>query len=112
MYSKELLKGTLSPIILSLLSENGKMYGYEIFMKVKDLSDGKIILKDGSLYPILQKMHKEGLLTFEEVSIGKRIRKYYYLTAQGEQKKRDCLAELKDFMNTINLVVFQSYKTT
>jgi PadR family transcriptional regulator PadR len=112
MYSKELLKGTLSPIILSLLSENGKMYGYEIFMKVKDLSDGKIILKDGSLYPILQKMHKEGLLTFEEVSIGKRIRKYYYLTAQGEQKKRDYLAELKDFMNTINLVVFQSYKTT
>jgi hypothetical protein len=34
------------------------------------------------------------------------------LTAQGEQKKRDYLAELKDFMNTINLVVFQSYKTT
>jgi len=111
MYSKELLKGTLSPIILSLLSENGKMYGYEIFTKVKELSDGKIIIKDGSLYPILQKMNKEGLLTYEEVSIGKRIRKYYFITAEGEKKKRDYLEELKDFMNTINLVVFQSQLT-
>jgi DNA-binding PadR family transcriptional regulator len=111
MYSKELLKGTLSPIILSLLAENGKMYGYEIYTTVKELSDGKIILKDGSLYPVLQKMHKDGLLTFEEVAIGKRVRKYYYLTAHGEQKKRDYLAELKDFMATINTVVFQSYQT-
>ncbi len=37
MYSKELLKGTLSVIILNLLAENGRMYGDEIFKRVKDI---------------------------------------------------------------------------
>jgi hypothetical protein len=47
MYSKELLKGTLSAILLKLLAENGRMYGYEISQKVKEITDGKIQLKDG-----------------------------------------------------------------
>jgi len=38
MYSKELLKGTLSVIILNLLSEKRRMYGYEIFQQVKERS--------------------------------------------------------------------------
>ena len=108
MYSKELLKGTLQPIILSMLSETNKMYGYEIFTKVKERSDGKIILKDGSLYPVLQKMSKDGVLQFEEVHIGKRVRKYYFLTAKGSEVKRDYLQELKDFLETINELVYKS----
>jgi len=44
MYSKELLKGTLSVIILKLLAERGKMYGYQITQLVKQLSDDKILL--------------------------------------------------------------------
>ncbi len=106
MYSKELLKGTLSVIILNLLAENGRMYGYEIYQKVKELSDEKILLKDGSLYPALQKMAKDGLLSFQEEYIGKRVRKYYYLTPQGEKEKVVHLEELKDFMNTLNKIVF------
>ena len=106
MYSKELLKGTLSAIILNLLAENKKMYGYEIFQRVKELSDGKILLKDGSLYPALQKMTKDGILSYQEEFIGKRVRKYYYLTPEGEAEKARCLEELKDFLATLNKVVF------
>ena len=40
-------------MVLKLLEENHKMYGYEISQKVKELTDGKILLKDGSLYPAL-----------------------------------------------------------
>ncbi|MFD2565353.1 PadR family transcriptional regulator [Aquimarina rubra] len=106
MYSKELLKGTLSVMILNLLSEKGRMYGYEIFQQVKERSDGKILLKDGSLYPALQKMKKDGLLTSEEEYIGKRVRKYYLLTPKGEEKKVTYVEELKDFMMTLNNVIF------
>ncbi len=106
MYSKELLKGTLTVMILNLLAEKGRMYGYEIFTKVEELSDGKILLKDGSLYPALQKMTKNGLVSFEEEYIGKRVRKYYSLTPVGEEKTVDLLAELKDFMLTLNKVMF------
>src|SRR5215204_5666280 len=87
MYSKELLKGTLSAIILKLLAENERMYGYEISQHVKALTEGKIHLKDGSLYPALQKLTADGLLSFKEEYVGKRVRKYYYLTRKGQKEK-------------------------
>lgn len=111
MYSKELLKGTLEVIVLQVLSEKGKMYGYELSQMVKEATDGKIHLKDGSLYPALHKMTKDGILTFEEVSIGKRVRKYYKLTAKGEEQKQTLLDEMKDFIQTIEKVIFKEFKT-
>jgi PadR family transcriptional regulator, regulatory protein PadR len=106
MNSRELLKGTLSAIILKLLSEQEKMYGYEMSLKVKELSGGKILLKDGSLYPALQKMTSDGLLSFKEENVGGRVRKYYYLTKAGHKKKIAYVEELKDFLATINKIVF------
>ncbi len=109
MYSKELLKGTLEVIVLQVLSEKGKMYGYELSQMVKEKTDGKIHLKDGSLYPALHKLTKDGILTFEEVSIGKRVRKYYKLTAKGEEQKETLLQEMKDFIKTIESVILKEF---
>jgi len=110
MYSKELLKGTLSAIILKLLDGDERMYGYEISQRVKELTGGRILLKDGSLYPALQKMTADGLVTFEEEYIGKRVRKYYRLTKKGQQERVEYLKELKDFIETINKIVFPELK--
>ena len=82
------------------------MYGYQIFKRVKELSDEKIVLKDGSLYPALHKMTKDGLLSYKEEYIGKRVRKYYFLTPKGETEKVRYLEELKDFLATLNKLVF------
>lgn len=108
MYSKELLKGTLEVIVLQILSEQGKMYGYELSQMVKQKTDGKIFLKDGSLYPALHKMTKDGILTYEEVNIGKRVRKYYKLTPKGETQKDSLLAEMRDFIQTIEKLIFNN----
>jgi DNA-binding PadR family transcriptional regulator len=105
MYSKELLKGTLSAIILKLLAENDKMYGYQIAQKVKELSDNKILIKEGSLYPALHKLKDDGLVNIETVNIGKRIRRYYSLTAKGEDVKKDKISEIEDFIATIRNVL-------
>jgi DNA-binding PadR family transcriptional regulator len=110
MYSKELLKGTLSAIILKLLSEREKMYGYEMSQQVKELSGGKILLKDGSLYPALQKMTSDGLLSFREETVGGRVRKYYYITKKGLKEKTVYVDELKDFIATLNKIVFPELK--
>ena len=112
MYSKELLKGTLTAIILNLLAENGRMYGYEIFQMVKERSDGKILLKDGSLYPALQKMLKDELVNYEEEFIGKRVRKYYALTSKGKVEKVAYLQEIKDFISTLEKVINPQFRTT
>jgi len=106
MYSKELLKGTLSAIVLKLLSEQKRMYGYEISMRVRELSEGKILLKDGSLYPALQKMTHDGLLSFKEEQVAGRVRKYYQITKTGQERKAAYVEELRDFIATLNKIVF------
>jgi len=102
MYSKELLKGTLKTIVLSLLSRQGKMYGYEITQHVKEATDGKIQLTEGALYPLLHRLEAEGLLKTEKVNIGKRVRKYYKLTKDGTTKAAQLVDEFKEFSATIN----------
>ena len=111
MYSSELLKGTISAIILKLLAEQERMYGYEISQKVKEITAGKIVLKAGSLYPALQKMAADGLLSYKEESVGRRVRKYYYLTKKGHKEKLEYLEQLRDFISTINKVVFPELKS-
>jgi PadR family transcriptional regulator PadR len=54
-----------------------------ITQRIKELSDGQILLTEGALYRTLHKLEAEGLLKTEVVNIGKRIRKYYSLTAEG-----------------------------
>ena len=105
MNQTELLKGTLSTIILKLLEERGKMYGYEITQCVKSLSDDKILVKEGSLYPALHKLEADGLVTTEEVYIGKGVRKYYTLTQPGKSATKESVDELIDFLNTIHAII-------
>ena len=83
MYTSELIKGTLKTIVLNLLKENNKMYGYEITQRVKELTAGKILITEGALYPTLHALEKNGELETEEEYMGKRVRKYYKLTEQG-----------------------------
>jgi DNA-binding PadR family transcriptional regulator len=102
MYSPELLKGTLQTIVLSLLADKGRMYGYEITQHVKDRTEGKIQLTEGALYPTLHKLEAEGMLTTEKESIGKRVRKYYKLTENGNRQANDRVAEFRSFSETMN----------
>ena len=104
MYSKELTKGTLQPIILKLLSESDKMYGYEITQKVKDLTRGKIDISEGALYPILHKLEADGILDTEKVYLGKRVRKYYTVTGSGKKVAQEVTNELNDFIATLSMI--------
>ncbi len=104
MYSKELTKGTLLPIILKLLSQSEKMYGYEITQKVKELTRGKIDISEGALYPILHKLEADGILDTEKVYIGKRVRKYYTVTGSGKKAVQEVTDELNDFIATLSLI--------
>ena len=105
MHSPELLKGTLQTIILKVLKDHGKMYGYEITQRVGELSDGRILLTEGALYPSLHKLEAEGLLKTDIVNIGKRVRKYSTLTADGKAIAKDRVSEFLDFIKTMSSVL-------
>jgi len=92
-----LLKGSLITIILKLLSENDKMYGYEITKKVQELSHGSLKLTEGALYPSLHKLEADGLLDVSIENIGNRSRKYYSLTKKGKKESVEKLKELNKF---------------
>ena len=105
MHSSELLKGTLQTILLKVLKDHGKMYGYEITQRVKELSEGRILLTEGALYPSLHKLKSEGLLKTDIVMIGKRVRKYYTLTTEGKGLARERVSEFVEFIKTMGNVL-------
>ena len=105
IYSSELIKGTLKTIILKLLADNKRMYGYEITQKVKELTSEKIQITEGALYPTLHALEDDGLVSTETEYIGKRVRKYYKLSQSGQTKAQEKVSELADFMETMKFLL-------
>lgn len=105
IYSTELIKGTLKTIVLKMLSDNKKMYGYEITQHVKEVTKDKILISEGALYPTLHALETEGLLKTEIEYIGKRVRKYYTLSPAGKSKAKEKMNELTDFINTLTFLL-------
>ena len=105
MISNEFLKGTLKTIILHLLTENNRMYGYEITQQVKKLSEGKVQLTWGALYPTLHKLEADGLIISEEYKIGKRVRKYYRLTPEGNEASVNKVEEFAEFVRIMKEIL-------
>lgn len=101
MSNSKLYKGSLTTIILKLLKECDKMYGYEITQKVKQLTKGELNITEGALYPALHKLEAEGLLEVEIQEVGNRFRKYYKLTESGVKETVNKLEELERYIQTM-----------
>jgi PadR family transcriptional regulator PadR len=103
-FDREFLTGTVTVLILSLLSER-EMYGYEILQEAERRSAREFQLKEGTLYPALHNLEHSGLLkaVWRAGESGPR-RKYYSLTAKGRrhaQSKRRQFEMLSALMRTI-----------
>ena len=82
--SKELMGASSILIILSIL-EQGDTYGYDIMARVRNLSDGRIAWKEGSIYPVLQKLKvKKMIRSYWDLKKNTRPRKYYTITKLGK----------------------------
>jgi len=105
MSNSKLYKGSLTTIILKLLNEHDKMYGYEITQKVKALTKGELKITEGALYPALHKLEAEGLLDVEVAKVDNRLRKYYKLTETGTKETVNKLEELAEYIKTMQALV-------
>ncbi len=105
MKSNKLLKGSLQMIILRLLSENEQMYGYEITQKVRILTEGKLLITEGALYPSLHKLEAEGLLENKKEMVGNRMRKYYKLTNKGKRASNEKRKSFFEFVGLMELIL-------
>jgi PadR family transcriptional regulator PadR len=105
MNKASLYKGCLEPIILRLLKDNGRMYGYQITQKVKELTLNELHITEGALYPLLHKLEAKGVLETEIENIGNRIRKYYSLTKAGKKQTVVVAQEMALFMQSLQNIL-------
>lgn len=72
-------------LILAVIAE-GDQHGYQLAIEIEERSDGFFRFNHGTLYPILHKLEKEGLIVGNWQQEGpKRKRKYYLLTEKGRE---------------------------
>ncbi len=99
-------KGYLEFCLLLMIRSHERMYGLEILER---LAAFELPLKEGTLYPLLNRLTDDGLLkaTWETENLKGHPRKFYSLTARGEQS----LTEMEGEFNRMVDIVFNLQKT-
>ena len=105
MISNQLYSGSLKTIILKLLKEEGPTHGYALTQRVEQLSEGKIKLTYGALYPILHKLESEKAVVTTTEIYNNRMRIYYALTPKGQTVVAEKIKELKEFIESLQLII-------
>lgn len=105
--NKELLKGSTTVLILSILNRKD-MYGYEMIKEIDLRSNGIFSFKEGTLYPILHNLENANYIeAYWDDSNGGRKRKYYKITDNGKNFLLEKESEWKLFSETVNSVLWE-----
>lgn len=103
---QQMRKGVLELCILSILSQHDA-YPTEIIEKLKET---KLVVVEGTLYPLLTRLKNTGLLTYRwEESTSGPPRKYYKLTEIGEQYLKELQLSWLDLVSAVNKTIQQTH---
>ncbi|OPA74250.1 PadR family transcriptional regulator [Paenibacillus selenitireducens] len=102
--SKELLKGSTTLLVLSML-EQQPMYGYQLIKRLEQRSSSVFTLKEGTLYPILHTLESEGQVEAIWSEADGRQRKTYHLTDKGRKLLQEKKAEWDLFRGSLDRVI-------
>ena len=99
------LRGSLDLLVLKTLSL-APMHGWGISQRVQQVSDGVLEVNQGSLYPALQRLEKDGLITSEwGTTDNNRQARYYRLTAAGRRALGTEVESWKRFVAALDTVL-------
>ena len=92
-------------LVLSLLA-NEDMYGYQMILELARRSDHTFEMKEGTLYPVLHGLEKDGLVeAYQQEAPTGRMRKYYHLTRKGGAALKTETEVWKTYSNAVNAVL-------
>ena len=104
MIDKEMKKGSAELLILALV-ETQPRHGYELCKLIETRSNGVLTFHAASLYPLLYRLEKRGLIGGRWVEkAGQRRRRYYRLTAEGKRVLATQRRTWGEFMAAIMLI--------
>ena len=98
-------RGSLDLLVLKTLSL-APTHGWGISQRIQQISDGEFEMNQGSLYPALQRLEKEGLITSEwDVTDNNRQARFYKLTAAGRRALGHEVESWKRFAAALDTVL-------
>lgn len=101
----EVLQGTLDMLVLRALQLE-PMHGWGITERIEQWSESVLQLGQGTLYPALYRLERQGLIRHEwRVTENNRRARYYSLTPQGRRHLNQELAQWRRMSRAINLVL-------
>lgn len=100
----EAVRGHLDGLLLAVL-EQGPLHGYAIIAAVQRRSGGALDLRTGTIYPALNRLERQGLLSSDWESVGERRRRCYRLTEAGRAGLAEKRADWRAFTTAIGSVL-------
>lgn len=86
-FESDMLRGISKLTVLSVINGSGAegAYGYKILKDLNELTHGLLVIEDGTLYPLLNRLERDGLITSNKREIAGRSRTYYTMTDDGKK---------------------------
>ncbi len=104
MLEQEVKRGSAEMLILALVEDRPR-HGYEIAKLIEQRSDGVLQFHVASLYPLLYRLEKRGLISGRWVEkAGQRRRRFYKLTAAGQKILNEQRQTWKEFFAALDRV--------
>lgn len=100
-FERELLRGSLDLMILSVLAR-GRKYGYLVQKQLREASGARVDLQAGTLYPILHRLEEDKLIRGVWDDSTGRKRKWYELTSAGKKRLAVQAAQWTDYVACIS----------
>ena len=104
-FARNLAAGTYDLIVLDVLRD-GSSYGYGIRKRIFEQSNATLDWQDGTIYPVLRHLEKQGLVTSDwQGAKGGRRRRYYRLTSAGHRVWREQRRQWNAFTRAVNALL-------
>lgn len=98
------LKGSLDLLLLAVLRQ-GPLHGYAVISGLRERSEGSFDLPEGTVYPALHKLEREGLVSSSWDAASGRRRRIYALTPRGARALGEQQAQWRTFVRGVNAVL-------
>ena len=104
-FEKNIISGMISLVLLAITEQSKEpLYGYRISREM-EIKNGKAFLKQGTIYPVLRALERDGLLKSEiRESESGPARKYYWITDEGKDTLKiwkESWYRIRDFVDSV-----------
>ncbi|MFW9831479.1 MAG: helix-turn-helix transcriptional regulator [Candidatus Thorarchaeota archaeon] len=96
-WESDVRRGLLRLLVIAVIKESGSTFGYAIAQSIRERTADRLIVQDGTLYPLLRRLEEQKLVRSTWDVSGERPRKYYQLTATGDKQ----LLAMLEFWNDL-----------